>query len=857
MPNGLRSIRFGRSTALLTVGLLLASGSIASATEPAMSTLTTSANTPSTDSDPCASDTLAAEPSPTPSPTSSPSPTSEPAPSGEPAEDASPSASPSTSESPTPDPSAEPTETPTASPSATPESEESTAVTSRMGSTATGSSSTCDDESLRTEAVTTHVVTSTADSGSGTLREAITTANSSSGDAISFSLPNPSTITLSSSLPQITKPMTITGPGADQLTIDAGGTNRVFYINTAGTGTVISDLTLTGSTSTDGNNGALVHNTKSTSEIRRVSFTNNAGARLVYNKEANSYLTIDDCTFSDNTGGRLLHNDHGSPNNVTVTSSTFSNNASVAVVAYRFMSITDSTFTGNRQALDLRGNGNTVFSGNTVSDNSAGIYMWINSGYAGTVTNNLIQRNTPGLYLSVPSDDDITITGNTFEGNSPNLNYNGSTTVPSFIESTNTFITPTASPELAPSTLSFDTTTVGSTSTSVTATLSNTGAADMEIDTDGITVAGDDSTDFSVTGGTCASGATVSASGSCTVTMTFTPSAHGARTASLSVATDAGTVTASLRGTGAASSSSSGSGSSGTENLTPAPIRTTPPSRVTLPLGAVLGAGLMVIDGRTVPVSPQRSTSGGRWTVSGDDFSLEFQPTIAPSGLIEAPDTTVQVPNGGQLNVSGDGYLASSEVAVYLVPPELIGLSARTSEESVYLGDAPVGSDGTFAATFTVPGTTDTGDYILQVNGWAQDSELRSVNLGLEVFTPQTEASVSRAAFFQGRSAEFSKNGRRKLRSLIEALPNARDDLRIDITAVSVGLGTSAKDSRLATKRGRALQTFLADKGVEGTYVIDPQTGVESRQGDQKMAPAMSSRGKPLSTVRISYSVPN
>ncbi len=68
----------------------------------------------------------------------------------------------------------------------------------------------------------TWTVTSTADDGSsGTLRYAITSARAP-GDSINFNLPNPSTILLTAS-PQIniTKNLSITGPGASQLSIDA------------------------------------------------------------------------------------------------------------------------------------------------------------------------------------------------------------------------------------------------------------------------------------------------------------------------------------------------------------------------------------------------------------------------------------------------------------------------------------------------------------------------------------------------------------------------------------------------------------------------------------------------------------
>jgi len=62
------------------------------------------------------------------------------------------------------------------------------------------------------------------------------------GDTIEFNLTYPATIILGSAALQIDKNLTITGPGADQLTISGDNASRVFNI-TSGT-VIISDLTI-------------------------------------------------------------------------------------------------------------------------------------------------------------------------------------------------------------------------------------------------------------------------------------------------------------------------------------------------------------------------------------------------------------------------------------------------------------------------------------------------------------------------------------------------------------------------------------------------------------------------------------
>ena len=71
----------------------------------------------------------------------------------------------------------------------------------------------------------TFTVTNLNDSGAGSLRDAITTANNVAGaDTITFSplFVTDQTITLASQLPTISDDLTITGSGANLLTIDAG-----------------------------------------------------------------------------------------------------------------------------------------------------------------------------------------------------------------------------------------------------------------------------------------------------------------------------------------------------------------------------------------------------------------------------------------------------------------------------------------------------------------------------------------------------------------------------------------------------------------------------------------------------------
>ncbi|HEV8025330.1 MAG TPA: choice-of-anchor D domain-containing protein, partial [Candidatus Nanopelagicales bacterium] len=104
------------------------------------------------------------------------------------------------------------------------------------------------------------------------------------------------------------------------------------------------------------------------------------------------------------------------------------------------------------------------------------------------------------------------------------------------------------------SSLSFGTRAVGSGSqTTRTVAVTNSGAAIVSVNSPGITITGTDAGDFSVSGGTCTDGGSITAFASCTIDVAFDPQANGSRSATLSIATSDGTFALNLVGTGTGS----------------------------------------------------------------------------------------------------------------------------------------------------------------------------------------------------------------------------------------------------------------------------------------------------------------
>ena len=143
-------------------------------------------------------------------------------------------------------------------------------------------------------------VTTTADAGAGSLRQAILDANAAAGaDTITFQA-GLGNITLTSGEIDVFEEVTITDPEGD-VTIIAGAASRIFYLDIAGAVT-ISGLTLQGGSSTGDGGAVLAVQTDLTltdSTVSGNSATGDGGGVAVFEGTA----TVTDTSFVDNTSG--------------------------------------------------------------------------------------------------------------------------------------------------------------------------------------------------------------------------------------------------------------------------------------------------------------------------------------------------------------------------------------------------------------------------------------------------------------------------------------------------------------------------------------------------------------------------
>ncbi|HEV2842955.1 MAG TPA: choice-of-anchor Q domain-containing protein [Chthoniobacterales bacterium] len=248
------------------------------------------------------------------------------------------------------------------------------------------------------------VVTTTADSGAGSLRDTIAAA--SDGDTIQFDAAlNGQTITLTSAELLINKNLIIDGPGAHQLTVQrstATGTPAFRIFNASGSfGVTIAGLTIANGSAPDAGGGGIASTVLTLTVANCVISGNNAqggGGILCAAPSLNqSTVSIANCTISGNSAasGGGIHNDgpigmfyRGSV--LTITNSTISGNAATfmgdglsqggGIANLGRLTVINSTISDNVVAVDeSRGGGGIYTTGTlamtntTISGNSANL----------------------------------------------------------------------------------------------------------------------------------------------------------------------------------------------------------------------------------------------------------------------------------------------------------------------------------------------------------------------------------------------------------------------------------------------------------------------------------------------------
>ncbi|XQQ05819.1 MAG: beta strand repeat-containing protein [Leptolyngbya sp. IPPAS B-1204] len=244
-----------------------------------------------------------------------------------------------------------------------------------------------------------YTVNTLADTGAGSLRQAIADANASVGvaDTINFSVTG--TITLASVL-SLTDSAETTINGAGSITVSGNNATRVFNV-AAGAAAALNGLIISGGRTIGNNGGGILNN--GTLTVSNSTFTGNSaqGNGFGGGIYSDGTLTVSNSTFTGNSAG----NPGGAIDNrgtMTVSNSTFTGNRASgggAIDNNGTLTVSNSTFTGNSA---VGGGGilnqpqgrltvsNSTFTGNSASEAGGGIF---HGGVTLTVSNSIVAGN--------------------------------------------------------------------------------------------------------------------------------------------------------------------------------------------------------------------------------------------------------------------------------------------------------------------------------------------------------------------------------------------------------------------------------------------------------------------------------
>jgi len=234
-------------------------------------------------------------------------------------------------------------------------------------------------------------VTNTNDSGTGSLRQALAVAHD--GDSITFAVSG--TITLTSGALGVAKSVTISGPGADQLSIVGIQFQSVFFV--AVKAATISGLTIRNGAVGIDNGGTLtvmncvisgmsvggIHNVSSLTVVNSNVSDNFFGIYNITGEFGVVIATILSTTVSGNSAGGVVAapNFFGGRAYVTITDCTISGNSGGIVGAATLLTVANSTISGNSAGTSGGGIGTSTtlrVANCTITGNSApsggGIY---------------------------------------------------------------------------------------------------------------------------------------------------------------------------------------------------------------------------------------------------------------------------------------------------------------------------------------------------------------------------------------------------------------------------------------------------------------------------------------------------
>jgi len=224
--------------------------------------------------------------------------------------------------------------------------------------------------------------------------------------------------------------------------------------------------------------------------------------------------------------------------------------------------------------------------------------------------------------------------------------------------------------------------------------------------------------------------------------------------------------------------------------------------------------------------------------------------SVAGAPMPMTPKGVIQVPQGGLVILSGLSFELGTGAHVFSIPingPAVVSSSCAPGQ--ITPSSAPAALDQ-WSAMDQWFGERSSCIGKHAARRGAGESYMRSM-------------MMRETAFYQGASAQFTANGRSKLRAMVRQLPAAAQAIDITVVGVSVSLESPRANLRLARDRAENIVAFLKDSGVWGTVTIslvttfDLQSFERSKSAPEGAKPMTSAKGKPLTTLSMNFKAPS
>ncbi len=360
---------------------------------------------------------------------------------------------------------------------------------------------------------------------------------------------------------------------------------------------------------------------------------------------------------------------------------------------------------------------------------------------------------------------------------------------------------------VSPASLVFTGTTIGQTSTALSATLSNTGSAALNITS--IALTGTSASDFNLAGGSCAGGTSLAPSASCTVLSTFKPTAQGARTASISINHNAtgGLSQVALSGTGNAAAQAGLSVSASSLNfagllvnaasaLQTVTISNSGQAALNFSSIALIGANAAIFAVGGTCSTQTAVAAGGQCTVT-----LQATPTTA--GAFAAALNIASNASNGNAVISLAGSAAAATPSI-TATPSVLAFGAQTVGATPVTQQISLSNTGNIALTLTSIKISGASALTLGVGSTCGSSLAVGSSCNVPVvFTPVAEGDVSASLAVTSNAANLQVTITGTATKQAVAKPVLSDTSTVQFSDTQVG-ASSAKHTTTLSNTGTA-----------------------------------------------------